>query len=843
MIVETAVSAAMIKKIAYTTSLAIGASVEVGYIINRKRRESLREIIRNSVLLEVKQNINYKYNRNDIKRVLEQLHIVEPWYRTVLEVPRYFSFIIYARHGKISFHIFTPREFEKYIERKLYSQYPVEIARVNGDYSPTFRERQTFAGYMLLQRKFSKPLNVSHSIIHDIIAAMSGLNKNEEMMVDITLIPINNTWQGIAYRDYRDLLFNGRNPDENKYARQLKDIIAQEAIYNFRVLTKKPKGEIKQKNTPVEKEELRLMADKLKLPGFNAIIRIMSASPIPLEGEMRLKALARVFSRLDGENSLRFVPAGHKKKFIDDVLKHRINHLGNGKTILNIDELACLFDFVSQGADELSVTKIKTYQINSYLLEPAQGETWKNKGIMIGNGIYRNQKMPVYISHKKEDINDAINNILITGKKGAGKTILLIGIMLQLAEMNYPIVLIDSQQDTIRRFLESLDKKHWDRVVYMNFADLDYPIPLDLFRFDKLNDFTKDMVNSHRTAWFKRKYGSNWGPATQYLVTHSIYTLMEVGGGFIEMLQMFTDTAFREATMEKIKDKQPLTWMFWQNFNSLSPQQRLRSALPSINKINPFVSASMLRNIFCVGQQKFTFSDFRKNRNIVLINVAKYPFSGELYKLLGSLLYSDIWLDIVSQMNTKEEERITFFAGVDEFRDFVLDTFSETFSQGRRFRLCNILGVQHLDQIKRESPEVYTDILGSQPNVFAMLSGEDGELWEQHFTPYYDRRDIEKLEPHHAISRISVKKKLSDPFLMETIEPERINNDKDILDVIHMSRKKIAIPKREADRIVNERLSQLRQETIEALEETINATEAYNELSEEVIDQLMRGMN
>jgi len=223
--------------------------------------------------------------------------------------------------------------------------------------------------------------------------------------------------------------------------------------------------------------------------------------------------------------------------------------------------------------------------------------------------------------------------------------------------------------------------------------------------------------------------------------------------------------------------------------------------------------------------------------------VAKYPFSGELYKLLGSLLYSDIWLDIVSQMNTKEEERITFFAGVDEFRDFVLDTFSETFSQGRRFRLCNILGVQHLDQIKRESPEVYTDILGSQPNVFAMLSGEDGELWEQHFTPYYDRRDIEKLEPHHAISRISVKKKLSDPFLMETIEPERINNDKDILDVIHMSRKKIAIPKREADRIVNERLSQLRQETIEALEETINATEAYNELSEEVIDQLMRGMN
>jgi hypothetical protein len=788
-------------------------------------------------------------NLENAERMLRSFYrTIEPHKKRNWKNPRRISWEVYAEKDKIGFYVVVPTELEKLICSRIMDAYPqVEVNKVEEDHMDKFKN--PFVAEMNLHNHyvFSTKTDTGDVPLNSILGSMSKLEENEHMLMQVSMLPINNRWQGKAYRVYRDLLFKGKKPKKARNLTVKNSILVGLELF-FGVVENvleifMPIKIDEQKNTPIERDELKGIQKKINRPAFNSSIRFAVQSPQKHNSNYRLTEIANSFIELDSDNEWRR-QVRNPKKVLLDMKSRKVERKTNN--IVTTSELAPVVRLTNKNirVAEISRKILKTLPIPNDLSE----------GCYIAQGVHNNKEQEVNMS--KELIDDLVHPFIYTGAVGGGKTTAIINNLLGKALAGYSTILVDTQGDVSLDFINQIPESEHHRIVWLNFADLDYPVPIDLMEFIQVNDaerksneaWLKDISKNELIGLCKKLWGGNFGPQTEFIMRNIITVMLETKGNFLNIYRMLIDNDYRESMIGKVRTNKPLVYRFFRGFqDNYSESQKTKMLMPSINKIGTFVESETISNIIAQDEQKYNFRKMMDEGKIVVVTIPKGVLI-EHWKILTRLIVSKIWLATVSRIDIPLGQRKPAFLATDEAIDIITEEFEVIQSQARKFRLGLIFGFQYMSQFKNANRGAYGALVGNRPNVMAFKIGEeDIDTYAELFKGFYSKEELRSFPNLHGVARLSVNGKPTDPFTVRTPTNyytkdslwRKPIHDK-IQEIAENSRKLYAMHIDDVKKLVDEKFSEMSNDVdVDELEELESTAE---EIDESIFDQL-RNLN
>jgi len=149
--------------------------------------------------------------------------------------------------------------------------------------------------------------------------------------------------------------------------------------------------------------------------------------------------------------------------------------------------------------------------------------------------------------------------------------------------------------------------------------------------------------------------------------------------------------------------------------------------------VGQLAASPALRAILGQHAPKFDLSYAMEHRGILIANLAKGRIGEQAANLLGSLLVSHLQLAAMGRSAQAPENRVPFFAHIDEFQSFGTDAFASLLSEARKFAAHFCLANQYIDQL---DPSVRAAVLGNAGALLVFrVSGHDALLLASEFDP------------------------------------------------------------------------------------------------------------
>jgi type IV secretion system coupling TraD/TrwB family protein len=399
---------------------------------------------------------------------------------------------------------------------------------------------------------------------------------------------------------------------------------------------------------------------------------------------------------------------------------------------------------------------------------------------------YEHHEVPWGISHL-----DRRNHVYIVGKTGMGNTVLLRNIILADIWRGAGVGVIDPHGDLAEDILDHIPSERSDDVVYFNPSDLEYPIAWNLV--DTIPPDDRGTTADFLVDAFKDIFGDSWGPRLQFILYHSLRACLDAKHTtLLDVYRMLTDDEHRAKIVSQAEH--PVTRDFWVGeFAGWPVRERLLAVGSIRNKLGRFLGNSAVLNI--VGQVSGKLSiDFVMNqKRIFIANLAKGRLGPDQANLLGSLLVARFQAAAFSRQNMPEEERVDFNLTIDEFQNFMTDSFSSVLSEARKYRLNLTMAHQYLGQCK---PSVQDAVFGNAGSLIAFrVGGPDGDILEHIFKPErMTSQHFLDLQKHEVIASIPDGSASPKPFVGMTLAPVQYPaGRKDV--IIKLCRQKFARPR------------------------------------------------
>jgi len=755
------------------------------------------------------------------------------------------SWELYAEKDKIGFYAVVPRRIERLIRSRIFDAYPsAEIKSTEFDPAKQFTDK-AFVAQMSLHKHFmfaTKSSKAGDAPISSILNSMSGLEEDQRMLLQISMVPINNKWQGKAYKAYRKMLFQGVKPKRgtnNTWVRGtvigakalmvlLGGVLYMMTLGNVNVFDKSLES---QKNTPIERAELKGTQQKIALPAFNVAIRIAAEAKDKNVASTRLTELANSFIEMDADNEWRRTRVNIRSCYNQMLDRSVPKHTND---IVTTSELSPLVRLVNK---HIVIPELK-HSLKTYPLPQGLED-----GTFFAKHVHNGEEKEFY--YPTDHVSDFVHPLIITGAMGAGKTTLINNLMISRAVAGYGVIIIDTQGDQSRDFIKMLPQSEMHRLVWLNFGDVLNPPPIDLMEFNEVAatanpvfaKFYKQNAKNEMIALFKKLWGQNFGPQTEYITRHNITAQMETGGTFLEMFRMLTDKEFRESIIPDLRSKAPLSWKFWKTIEeNYEEKQLLKMFMPSINKLGALIEDPMLMNITSQGRQTYNFRQMMDEAKIVVITIPK-GILVENWNLIARLMLSKIWLAALSREEIHNiNDRLPCFLAADEADDLINENFPTMLSQSRKFRLGIVMGFQYLKQIKQNHPKTYSAMMGNMPHIVAMKIGtEDQEEYGRIFAPHYAKQEL-IMPSLHGIARLSVRGNTPHPFTIKTEFDHYERREDNIEEAAAYSREHYTRTYEEVDAIVQSKIVSLL-DTFQLMQEVADEYE-QEEADMSLLDQL-----
>nr|MDQ3018857.1 type IV secretion system DNA-binding domain-containing protein [bacterium] len=350
---------------------------------------------------------------------------------------------------------------------------------------------------------------------------------------------------------------------------------------------------------------------------------------------------------------------------------------------------------------------------------------------------FRNRQVPFGIK-----VDDRRRHMYVIGKTGMGKTTMLENMVIQDIRNGNGVCFIDPHGDSIGKILNFVPNDRINDVVYFNPADLDHPIAFNIL--ESVDAKFKHLVASGLMGVFTKIWANMWSARMEYILSNTILALLESPGNtMLGIVRMYVDKKYRKKIVDNIKD--PMVKSFWiEEFANYAEKYRTEAVAPIQNKVGQFLSSAIIRNI--VGQPKSTLDlrDIMDNRKILLLDLSKGKVGEDNSALLGAMIITKLQLAALSRVDIAESERKDFYLYVDEFQNFVTDSFATILSEARKYRLNLTMGHQYIGQLTPENNTKVRDaVFGNVGSMVVFRVGAaDAEYLETEFEPTFTPTDI-----------------------------------------------------------------------------------------------------
>ena len=414
--------------------------------------------------------------------------------------------------------------------------------------------------------------------------------------------------------------------------------------------------------------------------------------------------------------------------------------------------------------------------------------------IFFGETNFRNQRRKFGIK-----TNDRRKHFYIIGKTGMGKTTLLDNMAIQDIQNGNGLGIVDPHGDFAERMLDFVPSNRVNDVIYLNPADLDFPIAFNVM--EQVGSEYRHLVASGLMGVFKKIWPDVWSARMEYILNNAVLALLEYPGAtLLGINRMLADADYRQKVVDHLSD--PVVKSFWRDeFARYHAQFQTEAIAPIQNKVGQFISTALIRNI--VGQTKSSI-DIRKimdEKKILIMNLSKGKMGEDNSRLLGAMVITKLYLAAMSRVDTLEHERNDFFLYVDEFQNFATESFASILSEARKYRLSLTLAHQYVAQMDEK---VRDAVFGNVGTMLSFRVGAfDAELLEKEFLPEFTMNDLVNLGFASVYLKLMIDGVASRPFSASTLPPRPVPEKSYKEKIINVSRERYGTPRH----VVEEKIS------------------------------------
>jgi hypothetical protein len=262
---------------------------------------------------------------------------------------------------------------------------------------------------------------------------------------------------------------------------------------------------------------------------------------------------------------------------------------------------------------------------------------------------------------------------------------------------------------------------------------------------------------------------------------------------------MLSDKNFRKEAITKIQE--PTVRAYWETEFPAMGDRMIAEAVPAIqNKVGQFISNALIRNI--IGQKRSSF-DFRKamdEKKIIIFNLSIGRIGEDAVNLLGSLFVTKIYLAAMSRADISERDMKdvpNFYLYVDEFQNFINDSFAQILSQARKYKLGLIVAHQY---VKQMTEIVHDAIFGNVGTMIAFRIGaDDAESFEKEFKPTFLPEDFTNIGRFQMYLKLMIDGVTSSAFSASSMGPYPKPDNDFVKEIIESSRALYSHPRKEVE--------------------------------------------
>lgn len=353
------------------------------------------------------------------------------------------------------------------------------------------------------------------------------------------------------------------------------------------------------------------------------------------------------------------------------------------------------------------------------------------------------------------------------------------------------LCVIDPHGDLVESILQYVPKERAKDVIYFDAGNEDRPMGLNLYEISSPNE--ADRAVNDATEIFLKMFGPEiFGPRIQEYFKYGSLTLledMEEGATLLDVPRLFTDDSYREYKTKKVQN--PVVKNFWEKTYSAMGDREKQEIIPYFtSKFVSFNTNSLIRNIIGQTKSAFNFREVMDNQKILLINLSKGKVGELNAQLLGMILVSKIYNGAMGRADMDEKDRKDFYLYVDEFQNFVTNTFADILSEARKYRLALIMAHQYIAQLDSGNGNNIGESGGGKKSVKDAVFGNvgtmqsfkvgapDAEFLEKEYAPVLSSQDIIGIANYKTYIKLNINNTTSRVFSMNSIWTEDYKNEK-----------------------------------------------------------------
>jgi len=169
-----------------------------------------------------------------------------------------------------------------------------------------------------------------------------------------------------------------------------------------------------------------------------------------------------------------------------------------------------------------------------------------------------------------------------------------------------------------------------------------------------------------------------------------------------------------------------------------------------------------------IAQKKsnFDINDIVANNKILIVNLSFGRLGEWTSSFLGAILITKIWQTMISQSSKNRKNNLYLF--IDEFQNFATDSFTQIFSEARKYGLSVTVANQYINQIPENIRKALFGNVGSL--ISFRLGAEDARVMALEFAPIFNEYDFTNLNQKEIYMKISVEGITSPPFSAESLD-------------------------------------------------------------------------
>jgi hypothetical protein len=412
-------------------------------------------------------------------------------------------------------------------------------------------------------------------------------------------------------------------------------------------------------------------------------------------------------------------------------------------------------------------------------------KTYKD-GVLLWVNIYRNRYTPVYMKRK-----DRTRHHYVIWKSGTGKSVYIDMLARQDIRSWDGVCVIDPHGDLVESILEYIPKERAKDVIYFDAWNEERPMGLNLYEIS--HPAEADRAVNDATEIFLKMFGPEiFGPRIQEYFKYGSLTLledMEDGATLIDVPRLFTDEWYRNYKVAKVTN--PVVRNFWdKTYNAMWDREKQEIIPYFTSKFVSFITNSLIRNVIGQTKSAFNFREVMDDRKILLINLSKGKIGELNAQLLGMIMVSKIYNAAMWRANIAEKDRKDFYLYVDEFQNFVTNTFADILSEARKYKLALIMAHQYIAQLdwwgannigeswwwKKSVKDAVFGNVGTMQSF--KVGAPDAEFLEKEYSPVLSAQDILWIANYKAYIKLNINNTTTRVFSMNAIYTTDYKNPK-----------------------------------------------------------------